>query len=387
MKVSGSRTLFFCTFPPPYTGQTVGTEAFYELLGDDLELTCIDIADPWRDERRYGHFGLRYARFFSGKLRELRRVLASASYDTLYVVLAASALGHLRDAVILRSARPHVKRIVAHVHSGNFHENFQRRWHRRASQSVLHNIDTFLFSSAGLRDLSLPFISEADARVVPNMVDKAVRFSEAEAEAKIERRKTRRQFRVVYISNMLPSKGFEDLADALGMLHARNFDNIEAHFVGGWPAGVSESAFRKRLADLGIDSWAHVHGSVMDRERIRGFLADADAFVLPTYYPVEAQPFAIVEALNSATPVVATRHASIPDYVLDGTNGYLVEKQSPSEIAAALERLIDSENWARLAANARETYEQMFAPAVAHERLLAAILGEPDPAPPNLQQA
>ncbi len=384
MNTSGSRAIFFCYFPPPYNGQSVGTEAFYQLLRGDLNLDRIDIADPWRDERDLGQFGIRYTKFFSGKLRELRDVLASGTYDTLYVVLASSVLGHLRDVAILRSARPHVKRIVAHVHSGNFHELFQRRWYKPLSNSVHRNVDTFLFSSTGLRELSLPYLNGSDARVVPNMVDEAVRFSHEEAISKVARRRTREQFRVVYISNMVPTKGFEDLADALGILHAKNYRQIEAHFVGGWSAGISETAFRERLIDLGIDEWTHVHGSVMDRKRIRDFLANADAFVLPTYYPIEAQPFAIVEALNSATPVVATRHASIPDYVFDGTNGYLVEKRTPVEIANALERLIDTENWARLAVNARETYEQLFAPAATHERLLAAMLGQPDPATPNV---
>src|SRR5690606_7922929 len=125
--------------------------------------------------------------------------------------------------------------------------------------------------------------------------------------------------------------------DALGELRARGHTDVEAHFAGAWPPGVSEAAFRDRLDVLGIADSTHVLGPVQDRTRIRRLLEDADAFVLPTYYPVEAQPFAIIEAMNAATPIVATSHASIPDYVHSGANGFLVGKQAPGEIADALE--------------------------------------------------
>ena len=58
-----------------------------------------------------------------------------------------------------------------------------------------------------------------------------------------------------------------------------------------------------------------VHGGVSERSIIKEFLNRADAFVLPTYYPIEAQPISIIEALNSGTPVIATNHASIPEMI------------------------------------------------------------------------
>jgi glycosyltransferase involved in cell wall biosynthesis len=47
-----------------------------------------------------------------------------------------------------------------------------------------------------------------------------------------------------------------------------------------------------------------------------------------------------MEAQLSGLPVVATRHAGIPEVVLDGSTGLLVEEGDVAGMAAAIERLL-----------------------------------------------
>jgi glycosyltransferase involved in cell wall biosynthesis len=47
-----------------------------------------------------------------------------------------------------------------------------------------------------------------------------------------------------------------------------------------------------------------------------------------------------MEAQLSGLPVVATRHAGIPEVVLDGQTGVLVAEGDESAMAAAIERLL-----------------------------------------------
>jgi glycosyltransferase involved in cell wall biosynthesis len=58
----------------------------------------------------------------------------------------------------------------------------------------------------------------------------------------------------------------------------------------------------------------------------------------------EGTPVSAIEALASATPVVANRVGGVPDVVRDGVDGFLVE---PGDTAGAAERL------AQLAADPR----------------------------------
>lgn len=69
--------------------------------------------------------------------------------------------------------------------------------------------------------------------------------------------------------------------------------------------------------------------------QVREYYRRASVFCLPT----KLEPFGIVfiEAFSYRLPVVATRVGAIPDFVIPGENGYLVE---PGEINCLAERLI-----------------------------------------------
>ena len=54
----------------------------------------------------------------------------------------------------------------------------------------------------------------------------------------------------------------------------------------------------------------------------------------------EGNPVSVMEAQLSGLPVVATRHAGIPDVVVDGSTGLLVEEGDVRGMAAAMERLM-----------------------------------------------
>jgi spore coat protein SA len=81
------------------------------------------------------------------------------------------------------------------------------------------------------------------------------------------------------------------------------------------------------------------HGPLPHRETTDWFSA-ADIFFLPT----RAESFGIVvaEAMGASLPVVASGVAAIPELIVDGVTGFLVDANDVRAMATALERLIDS---------------------------------------------
>jgi glycosyltransferase involved in cell wall biosynthesis len=61
----------------------------------------------------------------------------------------------------------------------------------------------------------------------------------------------------------------------------------------------------------------------------------------------EGLPVAIVEAMASALPVLSTRHSGIPEVVLDGETGLLVDEHDVSGMAEAMATLLGDTNRAR----------------------------------------
>jgi colanic acid/amylovoran biosynthesis glycosyltransferase len=81
------------------------------------------------------------------------------------------------------------------------------------------------------------------------------------------------------------------------------------------------------------------------------FLAQACAFVQHSVTTSEGDaeglPNSILEAGASALPVIATRHTGIPDAVIDGKTGFLVEERDLAGMAAAMERVLSDSELAR----------------------------------------
>jgi glycosyltransferase involved in cell wall biosynthesis len=74
------------------------------------------------------------------------------------------------------------------------------------------------------------------------------------------------------------------------------------------------------------------HGFVDD---LRDRLLELDVFVLPTR--ADNLPVAILEAMAVGLPVVATRVGGVPELVVDGETGFLVEPDDPGELGRALD--------------------------------------------------
>ena len=75
-------------------------------------------------------------------------------------------------------------------------------------------------------------------------------------------------------------------------------------------------------------------------ERFAQLYRDADAFVLPTHG--DAYGWAILEAMAAGLPTVSSSVGAIPEIVLEGETGYLVQPRDPIGLRMALERIMKS---------------------------------------------
>jgi len=131
------------------------------------------------------------------------------------------------------------------------------------------------------------------------------------------------------------------------------FRGVRFVFVGDGPM---EDELRERVARLGIADNVEFLGH---RDDVPAVLADADVFVLSSRS--EAFPNAIVEAMMSGLPVVASSVGGIPELVEDGRTGRLVPPGDAAHLAAAVIDILDHPDRAmQMGQTARRRIEEQY---------------------------
>jgi colanic acid/amylovoran biosynthesis glycosyltransferase len=108
--------------------------------------------------------------------------------------------------------------------------------------------------------------------------------------------------------------------------------------------GPLREPLQRLIDDLEIGDTVRLHGA-REAEYVRRHMEQADIFVLASVVAgdgdEEGTPVSLLEAQAARVPVVATRHAGIPEIVRDGQTALLVGERDADALADALERLAD----------------------------------------------
>jgi len=159
-----------------------------------------------------------------------------------------------------------------------------------------------------------------------------------------------------------PYKGFDDLLDAVEILHAEGFPLphlvLAATTEGHTPTSY-QHRLRERVVRLGIDA------TVIDRfgPEVRGLLTHPRlrAVVVPS----RVEPFGRIPVesfLAGAGPVVSTTAGGLAEQVVDGVTGHTAPPADPARLAAAIRRalLADEPTRRRLRDAGRDLVRRRF---------------------------
>jgi glycosyltransferase involved in cell wall biosynthesis len=146
------------------------------------------------------------------------------------------------------------------------------------------------------------------------------------------------------VGNFTAKKDHHTLLRAFASL-AATYPELRLVLVGSGPL---EAELRAEVGALGLGPVVVFTGM---RDDVSELLPAFDVFVLSSRY--EGLPIALLEAMATGVPSVATRVGGIPEVVTDGVDGLLIEPGEPDEIVKAVDRILgDPALAAQLGANA-----------------------------------
>lgn len=173
------------------------------------------------------------------------------------------------------------------------------------------------------------------------------------------RRRTRAPGEPLHIlssGRLVDKKGFDVLIDACAQLEARGYA-FRCTIAGSGPL---EGDLRARITAAGLDARITLTGDALKQEDIPAFMYSGDVYCLPCVWAkdndVDGLPQMLMEAMACGLPPVSTDLVGIPDLVIDGETGLLVQPEDTGALADALMRLGNDPDLAHQLADSGHTH-------------------------------
>lgn len=375
--------------PPPYTGQSISFEKLKESLINEqkkgrvnLILRHINTAP-----KRSGHITGRVSlyRFLETSAVVIRCILCFAFYrpDVIYLTKGSTKAGFFRDLCILISktllSRKSV--FIVHLKGGNYDSFYYScsEWWQRSIRFFLRNVDKIIVLGQSLVKM-YDFFPQVESKIT--VIENAL-TNEEFTPGKTENHDSVDKVNIIYLSNLIYTKGYGHILDACKILIERGVTNFYMRFAGAFmrspddPVDIDMKNYQEKfltdIASSGLSNYITYMGVVTGDSKVN-YLRDADVFVLPTQYHVEGQPVSIIEAMAYGCAIVTTNYRSIPDLVEEGGNSVYVNYADSQSIADALERYITNlEFLKRSSARSIELYQTKFKWDVHFNKMKAAF--------------
>ena len=292
-------------------------------------------------------------------LSQLARLSLHGEVDLVHVHSSWGA-SFPRKALAVGIARAGGRRVVLQVHGSSFRTAIRRSGLRGAAARrgfglVARGADAVVAATPAWADELERTLGLEHVHVVPNAADVTSLIA-------VPREAPQHQT-VLYLGRLERAKGVFELVDAIAKLR-RERPGLKLVLAG---CGRDELALTELVSERGLGDAVELTGWVEGEDK-RRLLAGATCLALPSY--AEGLPLAVLEAMLSGVPVVASRVGGIPEAAREDREALLVTPGDVAELAEALGRVLDDERLAaRLARAARKRALEKYHP----DRVAGAI--------------
>ncbi|MCR5742931.1 MAG: glycosyltransferase family 4 protein [Lachnospiraceae bacterium] len=337
---------FVAQFPPPIHGLSKAVDTLYNSrLRDKYKFSKVDITNN------------------KAIFKSIAGILKSRA-DVFYFTLSQTRGGNIRDIILMKLMLGRKKKVIVHLHGGYYRTMVDKglgKLQRRINYSLLSRVDEAIVLGDSLRWIFEGMVDDDKIKKVPNCVDDEYLISKEEFLSKLEAMEEKKVKNVLYLSNMIESKGYRYVLN-MALTQKKRVDAGDAKkfhfdFAGAFFEKAEQEYFETFVRENDLAEYVTYHG-VVKGEAKNELLKNSDVFTLLTRYPNEGQPISILEAMGNGMLVVTTDHAGIPDIAGDD-NALVVKKGQEIDCEALLDRMY-SKDTASLLLRAREDVERMY---------------------------
>ena len=271
--------------------------------------------------------------------------LLAGDNELCYIITSQSKNGFLRDNAMITMCRWFKVPVITHQYGANYRQLLDAlsEGGTEKLKKMLGYVSTIIVEGDYMKE-QFSFLDnyQSKVRVIPNGLP--IEGSHAQVKKTYD---GTHSFVMFYLSNLIWSKGYFDVLQALDILVNRERLDVKCVFAGKFMASHDDE--RSGIANKGdFDKFVTEH-SLTDRiEYFPGLYGDekdkyfyeSNVFLLPTYYINEGQPVSIIEAMAYGCVPLVTKYRHIP-MMINTKNGCFVNPKNAEDIARNVKYLME----------------------------------------------
>ena len=150
-----------------------------------------------------------------------------------------------------------------------------------------------------------------------------------------------KHIRICVFSRIYADKGVEDAVEAVKLAN----ESLGGNYITLDMYGLVPAFYKERLQEILDQNKGLVqYNGIIDYDKTVETLSNYFVMLFPTYYHGEGFPGNVIDAYNSALPIIATDWLYNSDVVLDNQTGLLVPIKNPKALSEAILRLYHDRN-------------------------------------------
>lgn len=361
--------LFILHLPPPIHGAAIANTYIKnsQLINSDHATDYVSLSTN-TVLAQTGKGSIKKAFKFVGILAKVVKLIASKKYDLCYVSLTANGPAFYKDLIVVALLKLANKKILYHFHNKGVSMAKQNNLNDALYRFAFKNTQSILLSKYLYPDVA-KYVDEAQIHYCPY----GIPTSDPRLVNTMRKSSSVNQkISLLYLSNMMIEKGVYVLLEACVLLKKEEIPFI-CNFVGGW-TDITPQEFDDYVRQNDLSGYVFAHGPKYGDEKL-AFFNEADVFIFPTYYHYETFGLVNLEAMQHALPIISTSEGGIPDVIEDSLTGFLIPKNSPTQLAQKIKFFVNNPTAGTVMGNkGRERFKSLFT-LNTFEKNISAIIG------------